>query len=337
MTKGGESMKLSVGIGLTNACNLSCAHCYRDTQCIDYISLEQIKTICENLSVGSMGFGTGENALHPEFVPIIEYLHAQGVKLSLASNGYSLMALSDEHLQMFNDLEVSIDFPTQKEQDAFRGQGNWALVHQAMERCRALNVPVSVLATLMSINFDKMGALADMAGAQGAKLRVNAYQSVKTNSFKLSYEQFWEGYRRLFNAAPVVSCTEPVVRAVMGLDDVCSPCGHTSIRFNPRGQIIPCVYWPVNGCEPTIADLPHLGLDAMNGAEFQRARTMPLVAADCPCRGGCAARRALNGGLDDHDEYCPWVRGDEIHLNWQPAPTMNLVRARNVCTTIVAP
>ena len=59
-------MAYSVGIGLTNACNLACAHCYRPTDRIDAVPLEQIKTICESLPVGSMGMGTGENFLHPQ-------------------------------------------------------------------------------------------------------------------------------------------------------------------------------------------------------------------------------------------------------------------------------
>ncbi|MFZ1755559.1 MAG: hypothetical protein WAU10_17545, partial [Caldilineaceae bacterium] len=58
-------------------------------------------------------------------------------------------------------------------------------------------------------------------------------------------------------------------------------------------------------------------------------------AADCPCQGGCASRRALNNELDAHDEYCPWARGDEMKLAWEAAPAVDLVRSRNVCTTIV--
>jgi MoaA/NifB/PqqE/SkfB family radical SAM enzyme len=328
-------MGYSVGIGLTSDCNLSCPHCYRDTQRIDNISLAQVETICASLPVDAMGFGTGENTLNPEFVPIVEYLYAKGVKLSLASNGYSLMALSEAHLRMFHDVEVSIDWPTQPEQDAFRGEGNWALVHQAMERCQALGVTVSILATLMSINYDRMDALAELARQNHIHLRINAYQSVKTDRYRLSYEQFWEGYRRLFDAARVISCAEPVVRAAMGLDDARSPCGHTSLRFNPRGQVIPCVYWPSDGSAPTIADLPRLGAEVLNGDDFRRARFTPSVASDCRCRGGCATRRALNRRLDAHDDYCPWARGQDIRLNWQPAPSVDLVRARNVCTTIV--
>lgn len=332
-----QTTGLSVGIGSTNDCNLRCPHCYRDTQQVVHLSLEQIKVICECLPVAAVGFGTGENALNPEFAPIVEYLHGRGVKLSLASNGFSLLALSEDHLRAFHDVEVSIDFPSAKEQDAFRGEGNWALVHWAVERCRRLGVSVSILATLMSVNCHKLDALVDLARSQGTTLRVNAYQPVKTDRFKLSYEQFWSAYRTLFHSARVISCTEPVVRAAINLGDARSPCGHTSVRINQVGQIIPCVYWPPGEGAATVADLPRLGVRVLDLDDLRRARSVPEVARECRCQGGCASRRMLGGRLDAHDEYCPWARGEEMRLDWRAAPATDLTRAGNVCTTIVAP
>ncbi len=329
-------MAFSVGIGLTNACNLTCAHCYRPTDRIDYVPLAQIQTICESLPVASMGMGTGENILHPEFAGIVRYLHARGVKLSIASNGHSLMTMDADLLGMFNDLEVSIDYPNREKQDSLRGPGNWDLVHRAIERCHRMGKSVSILATLMKTNFDQMGEMVALARSVGAHLRVNVYQAVRTDAFRLSYEQFWQAYRQLFAAGLVVSCSEPIVRAVMGLPDVESPCGRNSIRFDMRGRIIPCVYWPVDGASPyTVADLPEKGERVLEHAYFQQARRQPEDAAHCPCQGGCASRRALDRKLDGHDEYCPWARGDAIALPWQAAPAVDLVRSRNVCTTIV--
>lgn len=329
-------MAYSVGIGLTNACNLACAHCYRPTERIDAVPLEQIKTICETLPVGSMGMGTGENILHPQFEEIVRYLHGRGVKLSIASNGHSLTAMSDELLGMFNDLEVSIDYPSAAQQDGLRGPGNWALVHKAIERCHAAGKSVSILATLMMTNYDQMDGMVALARSLGAHLRVNVYQAVRTDFYRLTYDQFWEAYRRLFGVGKVISCSEPLVRAAMGLADVESPCGRNSIRFDMRGRIIPCVYWPVADAQPyTVADLPTRGEAVLEHPFFQDARRTPGHAADCRCQGGCASRRALNRELDAHDEYCPWVRGDEIQLAWEAAPAVDLVRSRNVCTTIV--
>jgi MoaA/NifB/PqqE/SkfB family radical SAM enzyme len=326
----------SVGIGLTNECNLECAHCYRDTARVERISLAQVVRICEAIPVDAMGMGTGESALHPEFIPIVEYLAGQRIKLSLASNGYSLMAVPDSALRAFHDVEVSIDFATETEQDAFRGPGNWALVHQAMARCHGLGVEVSILATMMRSNYAQMDGLLALARRNGANLRVNAYQPVKTDAYRLSYAEFWEGYRRLFAAGLVVSCSEPVVRAAMGLDGVHSPCGLRSIRFNPRGQVIPCVYWPVDSAPvPDISDLDRMGTAVMESEAFIAARAQLPSASGCPCQGGCASRRALNGSLDAHDEYCPWARGETIHLDWRAAPAKDLMRSANVCTTVV--
>lgn len=325
-------MTYSVGVGLTNACNLSCAHCYRPTDRIDYVSLDQIRTICDSLPVASIGMGTGENILHPQFGEIVQELHSRGIRLSIASNGHSLMTMSASLLHSFSDVEVSIDYPDQQRQDALRGSGNWDLVHQAMVRCQQHGVQVSILATLMRTNYADMAGMVELARHLGVFLRVNVYQAVRSDAYRLSYEQFWQAYQSLFRAGQVVSCSEPIVRAVMGLQDVQSPCGRSSIRFDMRGRIIPCVYWPVTRTPYTIEDLPTLKEQVFTHQFFQDATT---AAADCPCQGGCASRRAIDTNLLGHDEYCPWVRGDTIDLPWVAAPEANLVRSRNVCTTIV--
>lgn len=330
-------MKLSAGIGITNDCNLRCAHCYRGTKEVNHLSLRQIRLAIQSLPITSIGFGTGESILNPEFVPILELLTARGISLSLASNGHTLTALADEQLQPFHDVELSVDLPDREGQDAFRGEGNWDLVHRAASRCRRLGVPVSMLATMMNVNYDKMDRLAKVAREMGVTLRVNAYQCVTTDRFRLSYRQFWEGYRRLFGSTRVINCSEPVVRAAMGIEDVRSPCGHTSIRLTPGGEVIPCVYWPAGNEVPRIEDLPRLGLQVLETEPFLKARAAPAEAAVCRCQGGCSSRRALSGSLDGHDQYCPWVRGDPAKLDWEPAPAVDLIRAGNVCTTIVAP
>jgi MoaA/NifB/PqqE/SkfB family radical SAM enzyme len=323
---------LSVGIGLTSDCNLHCAHCYRPSDRVYALSLEDVKVVCEHLPVASIGLGTGENGLHPQFREIITYLRAKGIQLSMASNGYSLNRLSDEHLAFFHDAELSIDFPTESEQDAFRGQGNWAEVHSAIARCKNLGIETSILATMMNTNYQRMDQLVGLARSQGANLRVNVYQPVHNGRFTLSYDEFWEGFRRLLSSSRLVSCTEPVVSAVLG-NDVLPTCAHQSVRITPQRFVTPCVYWP-NG-SLTIEDLRRLGEGILDTPLFQDVRQVPPSAAECPCHGGCAGRRALLGDLDQHDIYCPWIRGDAIHLDYEMAPAKDLVRKRNYCTTIV--
>jgi MoaA/NifB/PqqE/SkfB family radical SAM enzyme len=326
-------MALSVGIGLTNDCNLHCAHCYRPTDHVYALSLDDVMAICDHLPVASMGFGTGENALHPQFGDIVAYLAGRGIRLSMASNGYSLNHIPESQLQAFHDVEVSIDFATQREQDAFRGAGNWREVHKAVERCQRLDIEVSILATMMDLNYAQMDALAGVAQERQVNLRVNVYQPVQTDRFSLSYEAFWEGFRRLLGSARLLSCTEPVVQAVLGMDTVRSPCGHESVRVTPQRIVAPCVYWPSSSL--TIDDLLRQGQGILDSEEFAQARQVPDAAAQCPCQGGCASRRALLGNLHQHDPYCPWIHGGPLELDHEWAEHKELVRARNYCTTIV--
>jgi len=331
-------MKYSVGIGLTNDCNLNCGHCYRDKNQISNITLEQIKILCETLPIKAIGLGTGENILNPEFYKILDFLSTQKINLSIASNGLTLTSIPEKYLKLFHDVEVSIDFPTKKGQDDFRGNGNWNLVHKAIDRCKNKKIMLSILTTMMSINYEKMDQMIDLARSHDVNLRVCVYQSVNSNKYHLRYGEFWEGFRLLLGASKLLSCSEPVVRAILRLGDVYSPCGYKSIRINPRGQIIPCVYW--NICEeshqiPLIKDLTTLKEKVFDTYQFDIARQIPSVAADCPCQGGCASRRIIKGDLNSHDEYCPWCRGDQIDLEWQAGPSINLVRINNNCTTIV--
>ena len=334
-------MAVSVGIGITNDCDLECAHCYRPQGRLYQLTLDEIRTICETLDVASFNMGTGESWLHPQFPAIVEYLAGRGIKTSMASNGHSLTEMSGSLLRCFHDVEVSVDFATSQSQDAFRGVGNWACVMRAIERCHAHGVEVTILATLMNTNYDQMDGLVAVAGEVGANLRVNVYQPVGQNDFLLSYEQFWEGFRRLFDAGRLLSSSEPIVNAMLGLDGLTgSPCGRHSIRFTPRHYITPCVYWPQP--DLTLADLHGFTAEEILASEqFRRARRVPDVCSDCPhvssCGGGCASRRALLGDLDQPDFYCPLVRGETVDLTFTPAPAKDLPRGSNVCTTIVVP
>ncbi len=332
-------MKYSIGIGLTNNCNLHCAHCYRNQNEISNITLKQIQILCDALPIQSIGLGTGENILNPEFLQIVSFLSEQNIKLSLASNGLTLTSLAEDYLQLFNDLEISIDFPDKERHDNFRGPGNWDLTHQAIKKTKDLGIPTTILTTLMSVNYKEMDKMVDLARKHELNLRVSVCQSVNSNKFHLKYEEFWEGFRLLFKKGKLISCSEPVVRAALGLNDVYSPCGHKSIRINPKGEVIPCVYWEginsTTNSVPKIEDLKEIRETILNTYYFNLAREIPSVAASCRCHGGCASRRALSGNLNSHDEYCPWVRGDEIELIWQKADSQDLVRVNNNCTTIV--
>src|SRR5258708_30700871 len=102
---------ISVGLGLTNECNLSCAFCYRDPTRADRLSLDQVQAVMERLPVRSVNLGTGENGMHPDFKAMLAYLRTQPVQLTITSNGHSVAVLQHNEFPPFHDIEVSVDFP----------------------------------------------------------------------------------------------------------------------------------------------------------------------------------------------------------------------------------
>jgi radical SAM protein with 4Fe4S-binding SPASM domain len=328
---------ICLGLGLTNECNLACAFCYRDPARTDRLSLEQVKSLMERLPVRSVNLGTGENGMHPEFKAILKYLQTKPVKLTITSNGHSVSVLEDNELRAFHDIEFSLDYPTQPEQDAQRGDGNWELIHQQANRCVRLGTPVTVIAVMMKSNYLRLADVARVAKQFAAPLRVNVYQAVRSDIYALTYEEYWEGFRALFAQTDVIAIGEPLVRAMAGMAPVAGGCAVSTVRVTPRATTQPCVYWPGSG-EPLSA-LLSAGCDILNSIPFEQARTLPQACEPCEfrdsCHGGCAGRRRLQGALLEPDVYCPIIRGQRPTLPIQMAAHRDLPKLSSSCTTVV--
>jgi radical SAM protein with 4Fe4S-binding SPASM domain len=327
----------ALGLGLTNECNLACGFCYRDPTRVDRLSLEQVRSVVDSLPVRSVNLGTGENGMHPQFHEILAYLRTIPVKLTITSNGHSAALLSDDELRAFHDIEFSLDYPTEAEQDAQRGSGNWALIHEQAARCVQLGIQVTFISVMMKANHLRLAEVARVAKHYQAPLRVNVYQAVRSDLYSLSYEEYWQGFRTLFSATDVIAIGEPLVRAMAGLPPRVGGCGVSTVRVTPRATTQPCVYWPGAG-EP-LSLLLSLCSGVVETSPFVEARTTPEACRSCvyleSCYGGCAGRRRIQNALDQPDFYCPIVRGEVQKLEIRVAPGRELPKGESACTTIV--
>jgi radical SAM protein with 4Fe4S-binding SPASM domain len=331
------TQRFALGLGLTNECNLSCAFCYRDPERRDRLEAEQVRAVLDRLPVRSVNLGTGETGVHPRFRELVALIRSSGAKLTMTSNGYSVAVLTDEDLRAFHDVEFSLDHPTREEQDAQRGPGNWDLVHEQAERCRRLGVPVTFVAVMMASNHLRLADVAAIAARHGAPLRVNVFQSVRSDAYALTYEQYWTAFERLLAETDAIAVGEPLVRAMAGLPRGEGGCGVGTVRVTPRARVQPCVYWPGQG-EPLQA-LIDAGPGVMETSPFREARSLPEACEPCAfrdaCGGGCAGRRRLDGALDQPDRYCPVIRGERRSLAVRPAAGRDLPKFGSACTTIV--
>jgi len=330
--------RFALGIGLTNECNLSCSFCYRDPTRLDRLNLGQVRAVLDALPVRSVNLGTGENGMHPDFKPMLDMLRAEPIKLTITSNGHSIATIEDADVRAFADVEFSIDYPTKEEQDAQRGPGNWDLVMEQAARCRRLGVGVTFIAVMMRANYDRLAEITRIAKRFHAPLRINVYQAVRSDTFALTYDEYWTGFEALFEQTDVIAIGEPLVRAMAGLPARRGGCGLATVRVTPRATVQPCVYWP--GLGQPLDLLLHAGESILDTEPFEAARALPSACRGCgfeaPCHGGCAGRRRLLNRLDQPDPYCPVVRGETRRLAIRMAASRDLPKLESACTTIVA-
>jgi radical SAM protein with 4Fe4S-binding SPASM domain len=332
-----DERRFALGIGLTNECNLACSFCYRDPSRTDRLSLDQVRSVMAALPVRSVNLGTGENGMHPDFATMLDYFRSEPIKLTITSNGHSIEVLDDAQVRIFKDVEFSLDYPTEAEQDGQRGGGNWRLLHEQAERCRRLGVAVTFIAVMMRSNFDRLADIAEVVKAYDAPLRINVYQAVRSDAFALTYEEYWRGFETLFARTDAVAIGEPLVRAMAGMPPRRGGCGVATVRVTPRATVQPCVYWPGGGSPLDL--LLDLGSGITATDAFAEARSVPSSCRSCAhqatCGGGCAGRRRLLGALDSADPYCPVIRGDNRLLSVRMADSRELPKLESACTTIV--
>ena len=130
---------------------------------------------------------------------------------------------------------------------------------------------------MMKSNYLRLADVARVARQFDAPLRVNVYQAVRSDIYALSYEEYWEGFRRLFAETDVIAIGEPLVRAMAGLPPLRGGCGVSTVRVTPRATTQPCVYWPGSG-EP-LSDLISMGLDILDSRPSSRPAHFPRLAS----------------------------------------------------------
>ena len=130
----------------------------------------------------------------------------------------------------------------------------------------------------------------------------------------------------------LISCSEPVVCAVLGIQNFRESCGcgKKSMRITTSGKVLPCVYWNESRFDIKT-------LDKLNEHSFDYMRVIPEKCKSCKyvrsCCGGCEARRVYNN-LYEPDEYCPFVRGEKLCIPYTMSDSKDLVHSSYLCTMI---
>ncbi len=322
-----NSKVTSLGIGLTNRCNLNCPHCYSRVLPNADLTLSDIKVILKKFpNLKKVNFGTGESILNKNFIEILSVFKNHNVQMALTTNGLTIDQLSEEYLKWFKDIDVSIDFPNSKLHDEWRGQvGLFDMAVRGIEKCKKIGLDVSIVICLMNCNYKYLPEFKKLIDYYNLFLRVNIYKPVDSKKLLLSYEEFWRAMKILSDNFELVANSEPILSIVTKDKINGSPCGD-SLRIHPTMVASGCVY--IDGRNVSVHNFK------------KYKKVLPEFCRKCKfvnsCRGGCLGRRYLTLGIKNPDIYCPFAKGDSVpKIKFKLAKNKEFILGSYLCTIIV--
>lgn len=175
-----DEREFCVQISVTNHCNLSCRHCYRDVRkaFADEFStselielLQQVRSMAERLGrEPSVVFSGGEPLSRPDLGLLVRVAHSLGIVTYLNTNGTLVTREVAEALRDWGIMavQVSLDGPTAETHDKIRGRGNFERTLVGVQHLLELGIEVMFKVTLMpGINADRIPEFYELANRLG--------------------------------------------------------------------------------------------------------------------------------------------------------------------------
>lgn len=171
-------MGSTIGLHITDRCQLNCDHCLRDPglKAVD-LELDLIRSILTQAAehgVDRVSLTGGEPTLHPDFFAIVDTVAELGMKWNMISNGHTFERVAIELARVPHRLEalsricLSLDGATEATHDAIRGDGNFRSVMSAVSLCEIYGLPFQLQMTIHARNEHEVEQLALLAAQLGA-------------------------------------------------------------------------------------------------------------------------------------------------------------------------
>ena len=323
----------------TNACNLTCAHCYRDAgaKASDELStVEAKKMISEIARAGFkiMIFSGGEPLMRPDIVELVRHASASGLRPVFGTNG---TLITDELARELKDagtmgMGISLDSLDKSKHDRLRGKvGAWYEAVRGMECCKRAELPFQIHTTVMDWNAGELEDITDFAVKIGAvahhffflvptgraardemektSLHAEAYESVLTRIMKkqqtVSIELKPTCAPQFMRIAKMMGVKTRFRRGCLA--------GTAYCIIGPRGKVQPCAYLNME-----VGDVRKTPFDVIwqTSDVLQKLRTMDYKGGCGTCAykrvcGGCRARAAYyhDGDYMAEEPWCLYREG----------------------------
>ena len=303
----------------TNACNMYCAHCYRDAGCKaeEELSTQEAKTLLEQIARAGfkiMIFSGGEPLTRPDILELVAYATKLGLRSVFGTNGTLITMDMAQKLKAAGamGMGISLDSLDKTKHDEFRRfAGAWDGAVRGMRNCRAVGLPFQIHTTVMDWNQAELEDMTDFAVELGAvahhffflvptgrartieeeSLRAEAYEDVLTRIMKkqqqVSIELKPTCAPQFMRIADQLGMKTRFRRGCLAGTSYCI--------ISPRGKVQPCAYLNME-----LGDVRETPFDEIwkNNEVLQKLRTLDYKGGCGTCRykracGGCRARAAF--------------------------------------------
>ena len=320
-----------VSWNVTNACNMYCAHCYRDAGCKaeDELSTADAKKLLTEIKRAGfqiMIFSGGEPLMRPDILELVKFADSLGLFPVFGTNGTLITP------QMAKDLKaagaramgISLDSLDAAKHDKFRSfPGGWQSAVDGMKNCKAAGLPFQIHTTVMDWNAPELEDMIDFAVEIGARAHhffflVPTGRAATIEEESLRAEQYEDVLTRIMKKQQTVpielkpTCAPQFLRiaAELGMKSRFHRgclAGLSYCIISPKGKVQPCAY-----LKEYLGDVRDTPFDEIwkNNAVLQKLRTMKYDGGCGACKyqrvcGGCRARAAIYHDGDYMAEE-PW-------------------------------
>ncbi len=154
---------------ITRRCNLACIHCYSDSAAREYpgeLNWDQMRGVVDDLAafqIPALLLSGGEPMIHPRFFELAAYARAQGLRLTLSTNGTLIDAERAVRLKEIGFAYVGISLDgIGATHDHFRGrEGAFEKTVAAFRHCKAAGQKVGLRLTLSAHNVADIDRILD--------------------------------------------------------------------------------------------------------------------------------------------------------------------------------